>query len=120
MAHRNVFLLLFVLWATVWLWSVAGLWLIAPTGDGFTGGLNRITTFLGWQVLAGGLALCLFWIRQGVGPALRRLAWLPLCLALLLVAFIAVVLIWSWVQHLIWPPGGYTPPDGPVTQTPGG
>lgn len=74
------------LWAMVYLWSIAALFLTAPTGDGFTRGLNRIVTFYGWQILAAALAFILLWAKRYFAPKsfARRLSWAPICLAGLL------------------------------------
>ncbi|MFT7254467.1 MAG: hypothetical protein ACI81Q_001889 [Paracoccaceae bacterium] len=63
-----------LIWAMLAGWVVCvGLslnhYLQEPTGDGFTLGLDRIMGFLGWQVAAGVLTLCLCILSQKADPA---------------------------------------------------
>ncbi len=65
--RQNLFVLagILALWVLAFGWSIMGSWGMAPTGDGFTRGANRVMNFLGWQAIATCLALAAF----GVGRA---------------------------------------------------
>lgn len=67
-------------WALAWAVSLHALWSLPPSGDGFTRGLNRAGAFLGWQAIAGLLALGAFGLGRAWprGTAVRRLSRLPL------------------------------------------
>ena len=89
--NRTVIWIVLALWAGVVLMSVLAL-AEAPTGDGFTRGLNRVTGFLGWQFLAAILA-AVAWASSRplqTRSALRWLARAPGWVALVLVAALAV------------------------------
>lgn len=91
----------------VMLWVLFAAWLAAialsfvavtqaPTGDGFTRGLNRITGFLSWQIAAGVIGVGL-WIGVRGAPAGDRIKWfsrLPgLWAAILFLALVVWILI---------------------------
>ena len=110
MTQRLIISLLGLAWLAMYAWSFSSFWL-DPTGDGFTRGLNRISTFVGWQFGAGMVGVALFALRNHVAPRLRKLLWVPVALALGLVALILVVIAWSWVhQWLNAPSAAYVPP----------
>ncbi|KAJ54905.1 hypothetical protein ACMU_14165 [Actibacterium mucosum KCTC 23349] len=93
--------LLLLAWAAVMAWAFWSFHTTPPTGDGFTRGMNRITGFLGWQLVAGALGLVAFVTGRGLpkGTPLRLLSTLPLALiALGLLALIGVVL-WARFSH---------------------
>ncbi len=75
-----------ILWAGLWLGSLVLPALQVPTGDGFTRGLNRVTTFFGFQIAATLAALILVPLRPASGWA-RRAVWIPAALAALLAVF---------------------------------
>ncbi|HBS48712.1 MAG TPA: hypothetical protein DEA05_00795 [Rhodobacteraceae bacterium] len=104
---------LLALWGVTCLASLGYLFLVEPTGDGFTRGLNRITGFLGWQIVAGVLAVLTWWAGRGLPKrgALRWLSRLPGLWALLLVAAIAGLILWARLS--IQPP---PPSPGPATE----
>ncbi len=86
MNFRKLAWILLSLWLLIYLWSFASLFLTEATGDGFTRGLNRVTSFFGWQILAGFLALVIWWLgRHFERKTLARWACrLPVALAGLL------------------------------------
>ncbi|MHC0052376.1 hypothetical protein [Actibacterium sp. D379-3] len=94
------------IWIALALWAGAftySFWIFQttqPLGDGFTRGMNRITGFLGWQVLSTVLALMVFGLgrRLPAGPQ-RRMSALPLVLAGLLAAGIAALMLWAALAH---------------------
>lgn len=79
---------LVLLWLALFAGSLLAFALIAPSGDGFTRGMNRLATAVGLQAIAAVLGVAAFVLARGL-PApdpLRRLVWVPLILAVLLVA----------------------------------
>lgn len=67
------------------------------TGDGFTRGLNRVTTFFGWQLAAAIPAFAAWavgrdWPR---GSGVRYVSRVPILLALGLVAVIGGLIVWA-------------------------
>jgi hypothetical protein len=93
---RKLAWILFALWAAAYLWSIAAVPLTAPKGDGFPRGLNKITSFYGWQFLAGALAIGVLWAKRYLVPGsiARRLFWVPISIGgLLVAATLAVILI---------------------------
>lgn len=88
---RKLALILLALWLVIYCWSFASLFLTKATGDGFTRGLNRVSAFFGWQMLAGSLGLVIWWMgRHFERKTLARWACrLPVALAGLL--FLACV-----------------------------
>lgn len=91
MKQRRIAWILLACWLVIYLWSFGALFLTEATGDGFTRGLNRVTSFFGWQILAGLLALVIWWLgRHFERKTLARWVYrLPVTLALLL--FLACV-----------------------------
>jgi len=93
------------------LWGLVAIWAVAfvlsflafteqPTGDGFTRGLNRLSGFLQWQMIAIVTALVLLALRsQAETVWLRRAMTVPAYLAGALVALIAGTLAYAWIMH---------------------
>jgi hypothetical protein len=75
--------ILLLIWLAIMGLSVLGFALIEPVGDGFTRGMNRVMTFLGWQVAGLVIALlCLFQrARVARGRPLRWIALVPALVA---------------------------------------
>lgn len=97
-APRPVFLwIALALWAAAFAYSFWVFQATAPVGDGFTRGLNRVTGFLGWQVLAGVLAVIAFALGRALprGRVMRRMSVLPLAFAGLLAAAVALLILWA-------------------------
>lgn len=90
MAARPLVWVLLALWAAIYLWSGVSFLTTVPTGSGFTRGLNRVTTFFGWQLAAGVLAIVIWAVGGSLLPRslARRLSRVPIALAALLAAFI--------------------------------
>lgn len=117
----------------IWLRVILALWLLsfaasfvitahtAPSDFGLTAGLNRIETFLGWQLAAAFLGV-LAWLagnRQTRGSVLRRLSRVPLALFALFVAGLVAVILWARFMQPspdFWPPGPVTAPAAPADQ----
>jgi len=96
-ARRLWVMFLLALWAMAFAGAFAAWWLTPPSGDGFTRGMNRITIFLGWQGIAGMLALATWGVGRGFpkGSPARRLSRWPLALALVLVAGLVALILWA-------------------------
>ncbi len=80
------------LWALMWGWSVVVLVTGEPTGDGFVRGMNRATSFLGWQ-MAAALPAFAAWVLGRDWPeesGVRRWSRVPIQLALGLAVWAAL------------------------------
>ena len=84
-------------WVLAWAGSVLVFWVVEPTGDGFVRGLNRVTTFLGWQGIAAMLSIPVFRVSRHwpAGSAARRLGLVPIACAGLLLAVIVTTILWA-------------------------
>lgn len=115
MSQQTLFKILLMVWAAAFAWSFISFSTAAPTGDGFTRGLNRVTGFLGWQGLATILAVAV-WIT-GRGANLTGLQkWIsrtPALMALALVLAVLSLVLWSVFTK---PSPISPPPPGPVTE----
>lgn len=112
MSARNWALLLLLIWLGVYGWSFLSFYLTAPTGDGFTRGLNRITSFFTWQIGAGVIAIGVWIMGQAFekGTLWRWATRLPALLALaLFIATVAGILLANYGPRLGGEPA-YTPP----------
>ena len=85
------------LWVMAYVYSFVAFATTAAGDIGFTRGMNRITAFLGWQGVAGILAICLFGVSRywPKGSSVRRNARVPLVLAGLLILGILGVIFWA-------------------------
>jgi hypothetical protein len=87
--------LLLLIWVVMMGISVLGFALIEPTGDGFTRGMNRVISFLSWQVAGLVLALVCLFLRASVNRG-RPLRWIALVPALVagvqILGFVSVFL----------------------------
>ena len=107
-------------WLFTALWAVAFLgafvaFALTPARDfGFTAGMNRVTVFLGGQVVASALAIpaAIAARRLPKGAGLRWLALVPIWMVGALAALVAALIVWAALQR---PPAGTAPPPGPVT-----
>lgn len=98
MRARTLTLILAAVWLAAYAASLGALFLLEPTGDGFTRGLNRVTAFFGWQFAAGLVGLGVWLAGRGLprGSAARWFSRVPALLALAL--FLAVVGLIAWVN----------------------
>ena len=94
--RRHLVIGLLLLWTALWLASFLAPVLTAPTGDGFTRGMNRVSTFAGLQFCAGLIALGLLALRPSAGR-LRWLSLVPAALAALLILGILGLILWAWL-----------------------
>ena len=85
------------LWVLAYVYSFVAFATTAAEDIGSTGGMNRITAFLGWQGIAGILAVCLFGVSRSwpKGSSVRRNASVPLVLAVFLILGILGVTFWA-------------------------
>ena len=97
---RLILMVLLALWVAAWGLSVAQLF-AAPTGDGFTRGMNRMSGFLGWQGVAGMIALALWGVGRGLpkGSGARRISAVPLGMTLAVLAALVGVVLWARLNH---------------------
>ena len=97
--RRFLLTALMAIWLMAYCYSFVALALTEPDGDGFTRGANRVSLFLGWQGVAGALAIAIFGVSRAWprGSGVRRLATAPLALVLLLVFAIVGLIVWAWV-----------------------
>ena len=88
---------LFALWAMAFVYAFVGFATAVPEGSGFTRGMNRITTFLGWQGIAGLLGLCVFGVSRGwgKGTSVRKLGLVPLGLSLCIFGALLCMVGWA-------------------------
>ena len=97
-SRENQFVaLLLAIWAGLFVWSFIGFSATEPTGDGFTRGFNRVSTFLLWQFAAGIVAVPTYMVgrEQARGSAMRWATRLPLALATALLLALAGVILWA-------------------------
>lgn len=102
---------LLILWALAYAASFIIPVMTEPSGDGFTRGMNRITAFFGWQMIAGLFGLTV-WYFGRTEAASRVESWLfriPLLLAGLLFLFVVGLILWAMLSKP--PPTTYEPPD---------
>jgi len=95
-AKKIAFVLLGI-WALAYGGSFVSFIITDPSGDGFTRGLNRLTTFLGWQFAAGILAVIIWSLGKhfGAGSKGRWLCRTPILLALGLVLFVVGIITFA-------------------------
>ncbi len=89
--------ILFAAWVMSFGYAFVSFASLEPTGDSFTRGMNRVTSYLGWQGVAGMVALVLFGVGRSwpKGHAIRRMTAVPICLALLHILAIVGIIIWA-------------------------
>lgn len=117
--NRRIAWAAFCLWAVLYAGSVFYLVHTEPTGDGFTRGMNRLTGFLGFQVLAAipAVVLAVAAGRMGARRSLRWLARVPVLQAILLVG--AIVFLLAWAKWGPEPMAGPPVVPGKPTEAPG-
>ncbi|NCO87692.1 MAG: hypothetical protein GW886_13775 [Rhodobacterales bacterium] len=91
MTRARLVLGLLVAWFVLHALALMAFSWVAPTGDGFTRGMNRLLLAVGLQMAAAVLGVAAFVLGRALPPGhrLRRIAWVPLILAGLLVLAIA-------------------------------
>lgn len=116
MAAKKIAFVLLGVWVLVYGGSLVSFIMTEPTGDGFTKGLNRITTFLGWQFAAGILAIIIWTLGKyfEAGSKGRWLCRLPVLMALGLVLFVVGIIAFAAMKH---PPAPKATPSVPQETT---
>ena len=100
---------LFLLWAIACAASAHSLFVLAPTGSGFTRGMNRLQGFALWQMIASALAVLVWFAGRRVSSwPMRWVSRMPALLALGLTVFVIVAMAQARA----------TPPQAPVAQQP--
>lgn len=100
-------------WAVAFFGSFVAFYLTPGRDFGLSAGWNRVTVFMGWQLVAVVLALVCMFLRWSTSdPRLKRLAAIPAVAVGILVSVAAVVIFWGNIQRS--PPDG-TPPSGAAT-----
>jgi hypothetical protein len=96
-AKRLVLMGLLALWAVAWGVSFFAFATMAPEGDGFGRGLNRMTAFLGWQMAAAIPAFGAWEVGRDwpKGSGVRHVSRVPLQLAAGLAAVIGGLVFWA-------------------------
>ena len=89
--------ILLAIWLAAYSWSFAAFFIIEPSGDGFTRGLNRLSHFFGWQIGAGLIAIIIWQLARAFqrGSAGRWLGRLPIALGALLLIATASLIAWA-------------------------
>ena len=64
-ARRLWVVILFALWALAFGYAFVAFWITPPEGDGFTRGSNRVLSYLGWQGIAGMIAVAVWGVGRG-------------------------------------------------------
>ncbi len=109
-------------WFAIFLWAIAfagsfiSFQLTDPSGDSFTRGLNRVGTFLGWQLAAGvgGLVIWVGYRRRNLGAAARWAARIPPLMFLLLVSGLVALFVYGSMSRPL--PDATTLAPKPATQ----
>ncbi|HGG05800.1 MAG TPA: hypothetical protein ENK28_10105 [Aliiroseovarius sp.] len=112
MTKQRLFQIALLIWLACFVASFVVAWLTPARDFGFTAGLNRITTFLGWQFVASVLALGLWTYGRTLekGSTGRRLSVVPAGFGLVLVVGLVGVVLWVSLTK--------PPPEPAVTPTP--
>lgn len=90
---RLVLTVLFAAWVLAFFYAFVAYTTASHEGPGFPDGLNKPAVFLGWQGVAGVLAVAVFGVsrRWPRGSAVRKLGAVPLAIALALVLVVVGV-----------------------------
>ena len=85
------------LWVLAFLYAFVAFVTTPPEGEGFVRGMNKPMVYLGWQGIAGMLALALWGVGRGWprGASARRLTAVPLGVAGLHVIGIVAIFFWA-------------------------
>lgn len=85
------------LWGAVFLGAFVAFAVTAPTDFGLTKGMNRVTTFFGWQFAAAFLSLGSAYAAWSLprGSRWRRLGLIPLYVTATLVVALAGLILWA-------------------------
>ena len=97
MNENRLFLILSGLWAFTYIGSIVVLQVTEPTGDGMTRGLNRLTSFLSWQLVAAFFAIGVWIAGNGLpkGSQARLFSRIPSVLAGVLILLALGVVVFA-------------------------
>mgnify|MGYP001814932194 FL=1 len=95
--QRLMLTVLLALWVIAFGYAFYAFATTIPGGGGFVRGMNRVTAYLGWQGIAGMVAIALFAVGRvwPKGSAVRRMTVVPIALAILHIAGILGVILWA-------------------------
>ena len=95
--RRLLLMVLYAAWAICFAYAFVAYARAPYEGPGFPDGLNKPAVYLGWQGIAGMLAIAVFALGRAwpKGGAVRSLTAVPLGLAVLHILLIGGVLIWE-------------------------
>ncbi|MCG6902097.1 MAG: hypothetical protein LJE68_05390 [Rhodobacter sp.] len=97
---KKLLMLLLLCWAIAFFGSFAALLLLPTVDNGLTAGLNRVTTFFTWQLVAVGLAMACMVLRwSSSNMRLRSLAAVPAIVAGLMAVVVGGMYVWGNMQH---------------------
>lgn len=96
-ARRLLLMLVYAAWVIVFVYAFIAYDQAPHEGPGFPDGLNKPAVYLGWQGIAGMLAIAIFGVgfTWPKGSPVRKLTALPLIVALLHLLAIAGVVLWA-------------------------
>lgn len=96
-ARRLLLMVMYAAWVIIFVYAFVAYVRAPYEGPGFPDGLNKPAVYLGWQGMAGMLAVAVFGVGFGWprGSAVRKLTALPLVVALLHLLAISGVLLWA-------------------------
>ena len=114
MNENRLFLILSGLWAFTYIGSIVVLQVTEPTGDGMTRGLNRLTSFLSWQMVAAFFAIGVWIAGNGLpkGSQARLFSRIPSVLAGVLILLALGVVVFAQTSK---PPAAPEIATGPTT-----
>lgn len=95
--QRLLLTVLFTAWLIAFGYAFYAFATTLPGGGGFVRGMNRITSYLGWQGLAGMISIAVFSVGRGwpKGSAVRRMSATPILVAILHIVAIVGVILWA-------------------------
>lgn len=95
--RRYLLIVLIAAWVGAFGYAFVLLATLPPTGDGFTRGLNRMTAFIGWHLIAGlmGFAAWGVGLAWPKGSGVRTVSRAPLLISLGLAATMGAMSLWA-------------------------
>lgn len=95
--RRFLLMAIYATWVFVFAYAFVAYARAPYAGAGLPDGLNRPAVYLGWQGIAGMLALAVYGIGLGwpKGSTVRALAAVPLVMALLHLLAIGAMILWA-------------------------
>ena len=95
--RRFILMALYALWVVVFTYAFVAYARAPHEGAGFPDGLNKPAVYLGWQGIAGMLAIAVFGVGRTwpAGSSVRGLSVVPFVIAVLHLLAIGAVLIWA-------------------------